>query len=300
MFKKFRLLLYFCVAFVVIISLTICFIFFYPQSHFNQPHKTIYIRGGSVSKIIKDLEHEQVLKSPFLFKILYKVFFKNKKIKIGKYSLSNKMSNLKLLLTLIRGNKDIVKITINRLRTKTEFIKIISKNLNINADAFQAYLNSNDSLAKFNVDTISFFTMIIPNTYFFYWNTTMQTVLEKMYNYKEKFKSQVLSDSNFTQKHISFETLYILASIVEEESNIPEDKKKIASVYLNRLRIGMALQADPTVKFALQNFGLKRVLKEHLKYSSPFNTYLNSGLPIGPICTPSITTLKLCNKRSSN
>jgi len=85
--------------------------------------------------------------------------------------------------------------------------------------------------------------------------------------------------------------VYILSSIVEEETNKQEDKGKIASVYLNRLRSGIKLAADPTIKFALRDFGLKRIFFKHISYPSPYNTYLNAGLPPGPICTPSIKTI---------
>jgi len=85
--------------------------------------------------------------------------------------------------------------------------------------------------------------------------------------------------------------VYTLASIVEEETNKEEDKGKIASVYINRLNKGMRLGADPTVKFALKDFGLKRIYEKHLRVPSPYNTYLNSGLPPGPICTPSLKTI---------
>ena len=82
-----------------------------------------------------------------------------------------------------------------------------------------------------------------------------------------------------------------LASIVEEETNKKADKYNIASTYINRLKIGMKLQADPTIKFAMRNFGLKRITGTHLATVSPYNTYLNTGLPPGPICTPSVETL---------
>jgi UPF0755 protein len=85
--------------------------------------------------------------------------------------------------------------------------------------------------------------------------------------------------------------VYCMASIVEEETNKEADKGLIASVYLNRIHTGMKLQADPTVKFALKDFGLKRILFRHLGFDSPFNTYVYAGLPPGPICTPSSKTI---------
>jgi len=84
---------------------------------------------------------------------------------------------------------------------------------------------------------------------------------------------------------------YTLASIVEEETNASAEKGNIASVYLNRISKGMPLQADPTVKFALKDFGLKRIYQKHLEVESPYNTYRNRGLPPGPICTPSRKTI---------
>ena len=85
--------------------------------------------------------------------------------------------------------------------------------------------------------------------------------------------------------------MYTLASIVEEETTKPEDKGYIASTYINRLATGMRLEADPTVKYAMRNFALKRVLSGHLEYVSPYNTYKQTGLPPGPICTASISTI---------
>ncbi|WP_462219274.1 endolytic transglycosylase MltG, partial [Ferruginibacter sp.] len=91
---------------------------------------------------------------------------------------------------------------------------------------------------------------------------------------------------NMTPKQV-----YTMASIVEEETNKEEDKGKIASVYINRIETGMKLEADPTVKFAMKDFGLKRILHKHLEYPSPYNTYRQTGLPPGPICTPSSKTI---------
>ena len=93
------------------------------------------------------------------------------------------------------------------------------------------------------------------------------------------------------QLHLTPKEVYTVASIVEEETNRIEDKGKIASVYINRLRKGMKLAADPTIKFAMKDFGLKRIYFKYLSYPSPYNTYFHTGLPPGPINTPSIKTI---------
>jgi UPF0755 protein len=133
-------------------------------------------------------------------------------------------------------------------------------------------------------------SLIIPNTYSLYWNTTPSKILDKLAGEKEKFWTPERLAKARAQ-HLTPLQVYTMASIVEEETNKDDDKGKIASVYINRLANGMKLQADPTVKFALKDFGLKRILFKHLSYDSPFNTYQNGGLPPGPICTPSVTTI---------
>ena len=151
-------------------------------------------------------------------------------------------------------------------------------------------LNNPKTWQQFQIDSNNILTSVIPNTYSIFWNSTANKILEKLHAASVKFwnegrlsKARVLN--------LSPQQVYTMASIVEEETNKQTDKGKIASVYINRMAIGMKLQADPTVKFALKNFKLTRVLHGHLTYASPFNTYVNTGLPPGPICTPSVKTI---------
>ncbi len=162
------------------------------------------------------------------------------------------------------------------------------------------FINNPDSLSKYNLDTNTILTAIIPNTYTFVWNTTMPRIFSRLFAEKQKFwNTQRVAAA--TALGLSEQQVYILSSIVEEETNKQEDKGKIASVYLNRLHSGMKLGADPTVKFALRDFGLKRIFFKHISYPSPYNTYLNAGLPPGPICTPSIKTIDdVLNAPSTN
>jgi UPF0755 protein len=151
-------------------------------------------------------------------------------------------------------------------------------------------LNNRDSLKIYGLDTNTVMTAIIPNTYSILWNTSAKNIFKKLYDEQEKFWNDERR-RKATGLNLSPAQAYTLASIIEEETNMQEDKGKIASVYLNRLETGMKLGADPTVKFAMKDFGLKRIYFKHLQFQSPYNTYQHPGLPPGPICTPSSKTI---------
>jgi UPF0755 protein len=153
-------------------------------------------------------------------------------------------------------------------------------------------LTSADSLSEFGLDSFTAMTLVIPNTYQFFWNTSAASLLHRLHEEKNRFW-----DAERVRKAGSLgltpEEVYTLASIVEEETNKHDEKPRIASVYLNRMKKGMSLGADPTVKYALRDFGLKRILFKHIdaSASSPYNTYRRKGLPPGPICTPSVKSI---------
>lgn len=152
------------------------------------------------------------------------------------------------------------------------------------------FLNNDDSLKNYGLDTNTWACAIIPDTYIYFWNSTPTKIFTKLYQASQKFwtKDRV---QKVKQKNLTPEQAYTLASIIEEETNLKTDKTKITSVYLNRIDKNMALQADPTIKFAMKDFGLKRIYEKYLLIPSPYNTYLNKGLPPGPICTPSAETI---------
>jgi UPF0755 protein len=176
------------------------------------------------------------------------------------------------------------------LRTREDLADLVGRKLECDSSTFIHFLNNSDSLKSYGLDSNTVMTMIIPNTYTYFWNTTPSRIFKKMAVAAQAFwtpeRLQLASDH-----HLNRTTAYILASIVEEETTRKEDKPKIASVYLNRIASGMRLSADPTVKFALRRFDLKRVYEKYLLVESPYNTYLNPGLPPGPICTPSVESL---------
>ena len=134
--------------------------------------------------------------------------------------------------------------------------------------------------------------IFIPNTYEFYWNTSARDFVERMLIEYKKFWSQKSRKNKADRLGLNWYEISVLASIVEKEQNIKYDERpKIAGLYLNRLEKKMKLESDPTLIFAIGDFDIKRVLNKDKKIDSPYNTYLNQGLPPGPICIPSINSI---------
>ncbi len=179
------------------------------------------------------------------------------------------------------------RLVINKLRTANDFAKLIGKNFSTDSVHACNYFTSNDSLQQLGVDTNTLMTLVIPDTYIMYWNTSLTNIMKRLQDERDKFweeknRLQKADSAGLTPKQV-----VTIASIVEEETNKNDEKGNVASVYINRYRKGMPLGADPTIKFALKDFGLRRILYGHLMVESPYNTYRNKGLPPGPICTPS-------------
>lgn len=188
------------------------------------------------------------------------------------------------------GDQSPVRLVINKLRTREDFAKKISENFEADSITVIRFITSNDSLSQWQLDSNTALTAVIPNTYEFLWNTPFKKIFSRLNSEQEKFWTPVRK-RKAAFKNLTTTEAYTLASIVEEETNQQEDKGFIASVYMNRIKKGMKLEADPTVKYAMRNFGLKRILHGHLSYPSPYNTYRQKGLPPGPISIPSSLTI---------
>ena len=257
----------------------------------NPENKYLYIRTGSNYQQVKDsLTKNKLISGTFwLDKIAGYANYPDN-VKAGKYKIADNMSLYHLIKMLRSGRQTPVNLVITKLRTKEDLAKKIAANFETDFVAAIDFLNNNDALRQFDVDSNTVMTDVIPNTYTYLWNTTIKDIFSKLDSEEKKFWNKERREK--AQKlQLTPTQIYILASIVEEETNKADDKGKVASVYINRLKRGMRLAADPTVKFAMKNFGLKRIYNKHLAFESPYNTYLNSGLPPGPICTPSIKTI---------
>ncbi len=218
----------------------------------------------------------------------------------GRYELQAGMGNFKMISMLKAGKQKPVRLVINKLRTKKDIIRKISTQLEADSHELQKLFSNPDYLKKWDIDTNQIQCAIIPATYEFYWNTSADKAFEKIAKSYEQFWT---SDRKVKaqQLNLTIPQVITIASIVEEETNMNDEKARIASVYLNRYKIGMKLGADPTVKFAVGDFGLRRILNIHTQFASPYNTYYITGLPPGPICTPSSKSIEaVLNPESTN
>jgi UPF0755 protein len=214
------------------------------------------------------------------------------RLRPGKYEIENGSSLLTLARKLRNGSQSPVNLVITKLRTRNDFAGLIGRKFESDSTAMLLFMQSNDSLKKFDLDTNTVMTAVFPNTYSLLWNSEPQKIFRKLNEQRTKFWTDERKQKA-KQLGLTAEQVHVLASIVEEETLRNDEKPTVASVYLNRLNKGMNLGADPTVKFAVGDFSLKRILFGHINStaSSPYNTYKNKGLPPGPICTPSETTI---------
>jgi len=213
------------------------------------------------------------------------------KIRPGRYRIRNGMSNNELINLLRSGKQEPVRVTFQNIRNREDLAGKISRQIEADSLSLLELLGNADYLKQYGVDPLNSFVLFIPNTYEFYWNTTADQFIRRMSREKSKFWNDTRKDK-CRITGFSVPQVVILASIVEKETAKDKEKPLIAGVYINRLRKGWPLQADPTIIFAWTDYSIKRVKNEHLQINSLFNTYSHKGLPPGPICLPSIASLE--------
>ena len=205
---------------------------------------------------------------------------------LGYYNITPQMSAWDIYNLLALGDNSTTTVTFNNIRTKRELADVICKNLNMPADSLYAAICNNDICKSYGFDTVSIVTMFLPDSYNIYKVTSVKKFLDRMnkeYNtYWNEARLNIAKENGMTPYEIT-----ILASIVEEETKKTDEMSTVAGLYINRLKIDMPLQSDPTVKFATGDFSLRRILNKHLEIESPYNTYKYKGLPPGPIRIPS-------------
>ena len=278
---------------VLIIVAAFAWIVFGPATKFDNTSRYVFVRNSpsAQEQIMLQLDTGNIIRSTAIFNFLAKQTKAWQHVKPGRFEIKKGESIFNFVRTLRNNRQSAVRLTIKKIRVAEDFARIIGKNFSTDSLSALRFLSNNDSLSAFGIDTNTLMTIVIPDTYFLNWNTSVKNILQRLQDEQEKFwqknnREQKAADLNLTTKQV-----YTLASIVEEETNKNDEKENIASVYLNRLHKGMPLAADPTIKFAFKNFALKRIYYGYLTMPSPYNTYINKGLPPGPICTPQPVTI---------
>ena len=263
-----------------------------PGTAFAPKNKSFYVHTGKTDEasIMQSMHLVAYFKHPALFERLATQMGIWDKIKPGRYEIPQGYSLLHFIQDLRDGKTTPIHLILTKVHTKEELAGALGNLFEPDSADVVHYLNNPDSARIYDRDTDNILTLVIPDTYQADWNSTIPQLMHLFQETERHFWTP--------ERRASAERLgltptqaYILASIVEEETRKDSDKPLIASVYLNRLNKGMRLSADPTVKFAMRDFDLKRIYDKYLRIESPYNTYMNNGLPPGPICTPSVKTL---------
>ncbi len=278
---------------VLIIVVAALWIVFAPATRFNAKFHYVYVRDApsAQKQIMNELDTGSIIRSTAIFNFLAERLNAWQHVKSGRFEIKKGESIFTFIRTLRNNHQSAVRLTIKKLRVAQDLAGIIGKNFSTDSLSALNFLSTNDSLHVYNVDTNTLMTLIIPNTYFLNWNTSLKNILLRLQDEQQKFWQQDDRIQKAAALNLSEMQIYTLASIVEEETNKNDEKGNIASVYYNRLQHNVPLAADPTIKFALKNFAAKRIYYNNLKMQSPFNTYINKGLPPGPICTPQAVTI---------
>ena len=223
-----------------------------------------------------------------------------KHVRTGRYAIEPNMDILTLYRKLRNGQQDPSLLTIPNSRTMEHLAVAISKKLMLDSLTLVNAFTDEEFCQQMGYNTATLPALFIPNTYEVYWDISLEGLMTRMQKENKAFWNTE-REKKAKALNLTHEEICTLASIVDEETANDAEKPIIAGLYLNRLRKGMLLQADPTVKFATGDFSLRRILGKHLQTESPYNTYINIGLPPGPIRIASIVGLDaVLNHREHN
>ena len=253
--------------------------------------KYLYVHtNDTYENVLRRIRTDNIVKDADEFDYVAKAMKYPNTVKAGRYKLEKGMSNRRLVGNLRGGYQEPVSLQFSNIRLKEDFAGFLGRNFEQDSLQFISLLNNEMEAEKYGFTKDNFYTMFIPNTYLIYWNTSADKVLERFSEEYKKFwtaeRLEKAKQQNLTPAEVS-----ILASIVRGEALHNDEMPLIAGLYLNRLKKGMLLQADPTVIFANNDFTIRRVLNRHLTIDNPYNTYRFKGLPPGPINMPPIVAI---------
>jgi UPF0755 protein len=267
--------------------------FFLPNVPPSLSSDIILIYGGAdLDDVVHTLDTANILLDTTSFRqVAARMNYLDDKVKPGRYKIQPSWNNVDLVRLLRSGRQEPVKVIINMGRLLEDVAGKTAQFLEPDSSAFMALFSNQQYLDSIGYSSETLMSLFIPNTYEFFWNTDCRGFVERMMKEHKAFWSKNNRLEKANALGLTPEEVYTLASIVERESNKAVERPTIAGVYLNRLKIGMILQADPTLVFATRDFTATRVLNYHKEIESPYNTYKYAGLPPGPISMASISSI---------
>ena len=209
----------------------------------------------------------------------------------GAYEIPEGSSPLEAARILSRGAQTAIPLTINGVRNLDSFLPRIARKFNFTTDDVLTLLNDSSLMASYGLTTEQAPALFLNDTYYLYWNASARDLISKLGDNYLRFWTPA-NKEKAQQLGLTPAEIVTVASIVDEETNAEEEKGRIGRLYINRLHKGMKLQADPTVRYALNDFTIRRITRAHLAAPGPYNTYRVTGLPPGPIRTVSTGTLQ--------
>jgi len=245
------------------------------------PEGSNYIQAMDTIKAHFQIPH------PGAFKWIIERKNYSQNVKPGRYVIEKDQSYISLIDLLRAGRQTPVNVTFNNIRYLSDLAGRIGGRIEADSADIIQFLTDPGNYADDGFTNENIISVFLPNTYKFFWNTSAKGLYTRMLReYKQFWNEDRMAKAK--EKNLDPLEVAILASIIDDEVAKPDEKPKIAGVYLNRLKRGIALQACPTIKFALNDFTITRVLTKHLVIDSPYNTYKHNGFPPGPIGCPTI------------
>jgi len=285
---------------ILMLSIVVGFIFYQKYTDFFNPNvpeeleeEYLYIpTGSSFDDVVKILVNHHFIKNETSFiKTAVRMNYRRDKMRAGRFKITPNWSNVGLIRHLRSGKQAPVKVILNIERLPQDVAGKIAFFVEFDSLALLQLFEDTAYLKSIGYTKETLISLFIPNTYEFFWTVKPKALMERMIKENKIFWKKDKRLEKAQRLKMTPEEVYTLASIIEKETNQNSEKKRMAGVYLNRLKRGMLLQADPTCVFATRDFDTKRVTNYHLQFKSPYNTYLNVGLPPGPICMASIASI---------
>lgn len=250
----------------------------------NEPISFDISTGESLTQISDSLYIRGVISSKFLFKITAIIMGMEGKIKAGRYKIPNGLSYIGLVSFLNKGEiLQQIKLMIPEGSSQSKIAEIVDYYLNIDIDEFLSLSKDKNFLSELGIVGNNIEGYLLPETYYFFEDSDAKAVIKKLFS--ENLKIYNRENNRLREIGFSWEEVLILASIIDAESNYIPEFKRISGVYHNRLKIGMKLQADPTVAYIIRDQN-KKLHRKYFSIDSPYNTYLYQGLPPSPINNP--------------